>query len=145
MHYNACIDSNFWHFFFFKSTNLFKYLTIPSIIYSPSFPHTHHQIEHLCSHMTYLCEAMAMRIKLGALPKVVNTVPEAVPVWPPIRYISDTGQYRCTVSGLPLFYIFNIYIYIYIHTHIHTYIHKISIYHKTIPQKFMFIIKHYFN
>ena len=27
--------------------------------------------------------------------KDVNTVPEAVPVWPPVRYISDTDQYRC--------------------------------------------------
>ena len=27
------------------------------------------------------------------LSKDVNTVPEAVPVWPPVRYISDTGQY----------------------------------------------------
>lgn len=40
--------------------------------------------------------------------KGVNTVPEAVPVWPAVRYISDTGQYRCTVLGLLL------YIYIYI-------------------------------
>ena len=45
--------------------------------------------------------------------KDVNIVPEAVPVWPPVRYISDTGQYRCTVSGLPLFFIFiNIYMYV---------------------------------
>ena len=45
--------------------------------------------------------------------KDVNTVPEAVLVWPPVRYISDTGQYRCTVLGLPLFFIFiNIYIYV---------------------------------
>ena len=74
--------------------------------------------------------------KEGVGNKDVNTVLEAVPIWPPIRYISDTGQYRCIVSGLPLFYIFNICIY----THTHT--HKISIYHKTIPQKFMFTIKH---
>ena len=40
---------------------------------------------------------------------------EVVPVWPAVRYISDIGQYRCTVSGLPLFFIFiNIYIYIYV-------------------------------
>ena len=51
-------------------------------------------------------------------PKDVNIVPEAVPVWQPVRYISDTGQYRCTVLGLLLFYIFNICIYT--HTHIHT-------------------------
>ena len=37
--------------------------------------------------------------------KEVNTVP----VWPTVWYISDTGQYRCTVSDLSLFYIFNIY------------------------------------
>ena len=37
--------------------------------------------------------------------KDVNTVPEAVPIWPPVQYISDTGQYQCTVSGLLLFYI----------------------------------------
>jgi len=29
--------------------------------------------------------------------KEVNTVPEAVPVWLAVRYISDTGQYQCTV------------------------------------------------
>ena len=40
--------------------------------------------------------------------KGVNTVLEAVPVWPTVRYISNTDQYRCTVSGLPL------YIYLYI-------------------------------
>ena len=38
--------------------------------------------------------------------KDVYTVPKAIPVWPPVRYISDTGQYRCTISGLPLFLIF---------------------------------------
>ena len=38
--------------------------------------------------------------------KGVNTIPEAVPVWPAVRYISDISQYQCTVSGLPLvFYI----------------------------------------
>ena len=60
--------------------------------------------------------------------KDVNTVPEAVPIWPPVRYISDTGQYRCTVSGLPLFYIYmyvSVYIYIII---------NIKVYHKTFPQ-----------
>ena len=47
--------------------------------------------------------------------KDVNTVPEVIPVWPLVRYISDTSQYRCTVSGLPLFFIFiNKYIYIHI-------------------------------
>ena len=35
--------------------------------------------------------------------KGVNTVLEAVPVWLAVRYISDTGQYWCTVSGLPLY------------------------------------------
>ena len=54
--------------------------------------------------------------------KDVNTVPEAVPVWPSAQYISDTGQYRCTVSDLPLFYIFNI------HTHTHTHIHTQNLY-----------------
>ena len=60
--------------------------------------------------------------------KDVNTVPEAVPIWPPVRYISDTGQYRCTVSGLLLFYIYmyvSVYIYIII---------NIKVYHKTFPQ-----------
>ena len=38
--------------------------------------------------------------------KGVNTISEAVPVWPVVRYISDTDQYRCTVSGLPLIFIF---------------------------------------
>ena len=36
--------------------------------------------------------------------KGVNTVPDAVPVWPAVRYISDTGQYQCTISDLPLFF-----------------------------------------
>ena len=36
------------------------------------------------------------------LTKEVNTIPEAVPVWPTVRYISGTGQYRCTVLDLPL-------------------------------------------
>ena len=52
--------------------------------------------------------------------KGVNTVLEAVPVWLAVRYISDTGQYWCTVSGLLLFFIFiNIYIYIYICVYIY--------------------------
>ena len=55
--------------------------------------------------------------------KKVNTLPKAVPVWPAVRYISDTGQYWCTVSGLPLFYI-----YIYTHTLIRTIIIIIYIY-----------------
>ena len=38
--------------------------------------------------------------------KEVNTISEAVPVWPMVRYISNTDQYRCTVSGLPLIFIF---------------------------------------
>ena len=37
--------------------------------------------------------------------KGVNTIPKVVLVWPPVRYISDIGQYRCTVSDLLLFYI----------------------------------------
>ena len=55
--------------------------------------------------------------------KDVNTVSEAVPVWPPVRYISDTGQYRCTVSGLPLFYIY-IYIYMYVCVSVYIYYNK---------------------
>ena len=54
--------------------------------------------------------------------KDVNTVPEAVPVWPPVRYISDIGQYRCTVSGLPLFFVF-IYIYVCMYVCICVYIY----------------------
>ena len=68
--------------------------------------------------------------------KDVNTVPEAVPVWPPVRYISDTGQYWCTVSGLPLFFIFiniNIYICMYVFVYIYIII-NIKVYHKTFPQ-----------
>ena len=38
--------------------------------------------------------------------KGVNIVPKAVSVWPAVRYISDTNQYQCTVSGLLLFFIF---------------------------------------
>ena len=38
--------------------------------------------------------------------KGVNTVPEVVPIWLTVRYISDTGQYWYTVSGLPLCFIF---------------------------------------
>ena len=68
--------------------------------------------------------------------KDVNTVPEAVPVWPPVRYISDTGQYRCTVSGLPLFFIFiNKYIYVCMYVSMYIYIIiNIKFYHKTFPQ-----------
>ena len=59
--------------------------------------------------------------------KGVNTVLEAVPVWLAIRYISDTGQYRCTVLGLPLFfYIYkkiNIYIYMYVCMYVCVYIY----------------------
>ena len=43
----------------------------------------------------------------------MNTVLEAILVWPLIRYISDIDQYQCTVLGLPLFYI------LYTHTHTH--------------------------
>ena len=43
------------------------------------------------------------------LSKEVNTVSEAVLIWPPVRYILDTSQYWCTDSGLPLFYILYIY------------------------------------
>ena len=38
--------------------------------------------------------------------KGVNTISETVLVWPVVQYISDTDQYRCTVSGLPLFFVF---------------------------------------
>ena len=56
-----------------------------------------------------------MRYTIREYIKGVNTVPEAVPIWSTIRYISDTGQYRCTISGLPLFFIFiNNYIYMYV-------------------------------
>ena len=56
--------------------------------------------------------------------KGINTVLEAVPVWSAIRYISDTGQYWCTVSGLLLFFIFiNIYIYIYVCMYVCVYIY----------------------
>ena len=45
-----------------------------------------------------------------------------------IIYFS-TGQYRCTISSFPLFFIFiDKYIYIYI------YKIKIKVYHKTLPQ-----------
>ena len=54
--------------------------------------------------------------------KDVSTVPEAVPLWPSVRYISDSGRYWCTVSGLPLFFIF---IYIII---------NIKFYHKIFSQ-----------
>ena len=45
--------------------------------------------------------------------KGVNTVPKAVPIWPALRYILDTDQYRFTVSGLSLLYIF-ICMYVYV-------------------------------
>ena len=44
--------------------------------------------------------------KILLLTKGVNIVPEAVPVWPAVRFILDTGQYQYIVSGLPLFFIF---------------------------------------
>ena len=59
---------------------------------------------------------------LAIVGKGVNIVPVAIPIWPPIRYISDTGQYRCTVLGLLLFYIFNIC------THTHTHTHTQNLY-----------------
>ena len=68
--------------------------------------------------------------------KDVNTVPEAVPVWSPVRYISDTGQYRCTVLGLLLFYIY-IYICMYVYMYVSVYIYiiiNIKVYHKIFPQ-----------
>ena len=64
--------------------------------------------------------------------KGVNTVQKAVLVWPAVRYILDTGQYRCTISGLPLFYIF-IYIYMYVCVCVCIII-NIKVYHKTFPQ-----------
>ena len=51
--------------------------------------------------------------------KEVNSIPKTLPIWPPVRYISDTGQYQYTVSGLPLFYIFNICIYTHTPTQTH--------------------------
>ena len=38
--------------------------------------------------------------------KEVNTVSEAILVWPVVRYILGTGQYRCTISDLLLFLLF---------------------------------------
>ena len=66
---------------------------------------------------THTCKKrlQSHRFGIGQIAKEVNTVSEVVPVWLPVRYISSTGQYQCTVSGLPLFYIFNIYISIYIY------------------------------
>ena len=70
--------------------------------------------------------------------KGVNTISEAVPVWPVVRYILDIGQYRCTVSGLPLFFIFiNIYIYIYACMYVCVCVCvliNIKVYHKTFSQ-----------
>ena len=60
-------------------------------------------------------------VDFGDWTKEVNTVPEAVSVWPAVRYILDTGQYRCIVSNLPLFFI--------ILYNIQSYISNNSIYH----------------
>ena len=66
--------------------------------------------------------------------KGVSTVLKAVPIWPTVRYILDTNQYRCIVSGLPLFYIY-IYIYMYVCMCVCIYIIiNIKFYHKTFPQ-----------
>ena len=46
--------------------------------------------------------------------KEVNTVPVVVLVCPAVQYISNTGQYQCTVSGLSLLFYIYLYIYIYI-------------------------------
>ena len=54
----------------------------------------------------------------------------------------STGQYRCTVSGLPLFFIFiEIYIYIYLYVCMYVCMYMcvyiiihIKVYHKTLPQ-----------
>ena len=69
------------------------------------------------------CYLNSLVVVGGELTKGVNTVPEAVPVWPAVQYISDTGQYRCTVLGLPQFFIFiNKYIYIYIYMYVCMYV-----------------------
>ena len=65
-----------------------------------------------------LAHSLACRAVLTADTKGVNTVPEAIPIWLAVRYISDTDQYRCTVSGLPLFFIY-IYKYLYIYIYIY--------------------------
>ena len=73
------------------------------------------------------------RLHRGLNCKRVNTVPEAVSVWPVVRYISDTSQYRCTVSSLPLF--FNIYIYVCMCVCVCVcIIINIKVYHKIFPQ-----------
>ena len=64
--------------------------------------------------------------------KRVNTIPKVVPVWPVLRYILDTDQYRCTVSGLSLLYIY-IYMYVYVCVCVYIII-NIKIYHKTFHQ-----------
>ena len=64
--------------------------------------------------------------------KGVNTVSKAVPVWPALRYILDTDQYRCTVLGLSLLYIY-IYMYVYLFVCLYIII-NIKVYHKTFNQ-----------
>ena len=39
-----------------------------------------------------------MAVAVAASIKGVNTVTEVVPIWSLVRYISDTDQYRYTVS-----------------------------------------------
>ena len=70
----------------------------------------------------------------------------SIPYRRPYRFGHRYDIFRIPVNtGVP-FRVYRYFIYlIYIYTHTHTYTHKISIYHKTIPQKFIFTIKHYFN
>ena len=81
-----------------------------------------------------------------ALPRYGLITRMSIPYRRPYRFGHRYDIFRIPVNtGVP-FRVYRYFIYlIYIYTHTHTYIHKISIYHKTIPQKFMFTIKHYFN
>ena len=66
----------------------------------------------MCSfNLIMTCTVMYEYYIVSVVDKGVNTVLEAIPVWPMVPYILHTGQYRCTVSGLPLFNIYIICIY----------------------------------
>ena len=68
----------------FGFTAILYYIIFYIYIYTHPHAHTHTTLE---------------------IVKKVNTVPETVLVWSLVRYISDTGPYRYTISGKLLFYI----------------------------------------
>ena len=79
----------------------------------------------------YMCSFLGSFYFHALMNKRVNLVPETVPagLTSGIIYFG-TSQYWCTVSGLPLFFIF---INIYVCMYVCVCIINIKVYHKTLP------------